>query len=78
MGVAVSRVIDNHHAPSDVVGGALLGATVGLCFVLRAIPRHYRFYPAPTQPAHKAAHSALLMGGDVTPPTPPEENVPPV
>ncbi len=34
--VAGSRVVDNKHHPSDVVGGFFLGASVALIFVIRA------------------------------------------
>jgi membrane-associated phospholipid phosphatase len=39
--VGISRIIDNKHHPSDVVGGAFLGTVIGGAFVLRAIPRHF-------------------------------------
>ena len=38
--MALSRIIDNKHHPSDVVGGGFLGTLIGVVFVLRAIPRH--------------------------------------
>lgn len=38
-GVGISRIIDYHHHPSDVVAGALLGAGFGLLYAGRAIAR---------------------------------------
>jgi hypothetical protein len=49
--------MDDKHAPADVVGGAFLGTTVAVAFLLRAIPRHYRLMPRP------AAQRALLDSG---------------
>ena len=36
--IAASRVVDNKHHPADVVAGIVLGATVGIIFLLRSIP----------------------------------------
>ncbi|KAL6767978.1 hypothetical protein ACKKBF_B37335 [Auxenochlorella protothecoides x Auxenochlorella symbiontica] len=41
-GIAISRIIDNQHHPSDVIGGALIGICIALIYVLRAIPRYKR------------------------------------
>ena len=41
-GVGVSRIIDNKHHASDVVGGAVLGGAIALLYFLRAVPRHRR------------------------------------
>ena len=65
-GVSVSRLVDSKHAAGDIACGALLGATVGLAFVLRAIPRHYRLMPAPKPSAQRPL---LSHGGEDTPPT---------
>ena len=48
-GVAVSRVIDNKHAPSDVIGGSFIGTIVGTAYILRAIPRHYAVMEEPRE-----------------------------
>lgn len=39
-GVAISRIMDDKHHPSDVVGGAFLGTIIACAFLARAIPRH--------------------------------------
>lgn len=44
-GVSISRVIDNKHHPSDIIGGSFLGTIIGGAFVLRAIPRHFIVIP---------------------------------
>jgi membrane-associated phospholipid phosphatase len=44
-GVGISRIIDNKHHPSDVIGGAFLGTVIGGAFVLRAVPRHFIVIP---------------------------------
>jgi hypothetical protein len=31
-------VVDYHHAVADVIGGLFLGSTLGLLFILKAIP----------------------------------------
>ena len=46
-GVAISRVRDNKHHPSDIVGGALLGITICMVYLGRAIPRHCSVLDAP-------------------------------
>lgn len=47
-GIGVSRLTDNKHHYSDVVGGAFLGTLVAAIFSMRAIPRHYRVADTPT------------------------------
>jgi len=37
-GIGISRIIDNKHSTADVVGGFVLGAMIGLAFVMKAIP----------------------------------------
>ncbi len=44
-GVGISRIIDNKHHPSDVIGGGFLGTVIGGCFILRAVPRHFIVIP---------------------------------
>ncbi len=39
-GVGISRIIDNKHSTADVVGGFLLGAMIGLAFVMKVPPHH--------------------------------------
>jgi membrane-associated phospholipid phosphatase len=46
-GVAISRVIDHKHHPSDIIGGAFLGTMIAVIFSVRAIPRHYRVADVP-------------------------------
>lgn len=59
--MALSRIIDNKHHPSDVVGGALLGVFVAGLFLLRAVPRHTIVTEAPGS----ASQEPLLeCGGD--------------
>lgn len=53
----MSRVIDNKHHPSDVIGGSFLGTVVGTAYILRAIPRHYAVMEEP-----KKTQEPLLPG----------------
>mmetsp|Transcript_17590 Transcript_17590/g.52858 ORF Transcript_17590/g.52858 Transcript_17590/m.52858 type:complete len:405 (-) Transcript_17590:848-2062(-) len=51
----VSRIIDNKHSTADVVGGFILGAMIGLAFVMKAIPTAK--YVVGRGPAYNFAHS---------------------
>ena len=42
----MSRIIDNQHFPSDVVGGMVLGVLIAVMYILRAIPRYRRVLTA--------------------------------
>jgi len=68
--VSISRVIDNKHHPSDIVGGAFLGTIIGTAFILRAIPRHYIVIPEEeVDDAHRQSkyqQQPLLMGDNDT------------
>lgn len=41
-GCAISRVMENKHHPSDIVGGAALGTVIGILFSAHALLRHAR------------------------------------
>lgn len=51
----VSRIIDNKHSTADVVGGFVLGAMIGLAFVMKAIPTAK--YVIGRGPAYNFSHS---------------------
>lgn len=55
-GVAISRIIDDKHHPSDVVAGAFLGTLVACFFLARSIPHCERL----TQTEHSQEY--LLYG----------------
>ena len=49
----VSRIIDNKHSTADVVGGFVLGAMIGLAFVMKVLSlRRRRPPPPPPPPPH--------------------------
>ena len=70
-GVAISRIIDNKHHPSDVVGGAFLGTIIAAAFLIRVVPRHYSVVAAPPTPNQALApllsDSRPVIAGAVNP-----------
>lgn len=38
----MSRITDNQHSPADVVAGMVLGITIAIMYIMRAIPRYKR------------------------------------
>lgn len=57
----VSRIIDNKHSTADVVGGFILGAMIGLAFVMKV--------PSPSPSIQAYTLSAVPVHGatDVNP-----------
>lgn len=41
-GISMSRITDNQHHPSDVVAGMVLGMSIAIMYIMRAIPRFRR------------------------------------
>ena len=46
-GISMSRIIDNQHHPSDVVGGMVLGVLIAIMYIMRAVPRYARVLTSP-------------------------------
>jgi len=38
-GIGISRIIDNKHSTADVIGGFVLGAMIGMAFVVKVRSR---------------------------------------
>jgi len=60
--IAISRVIDLWHHPSDILAGAMLGGSISiLCFNYTFARRPFRFVTSPSA-AQEAASVSLLSG----------------
>ena len=80
-GVALSRVYNGVHYPSDILAGALFGATFGLVFLRGAdaawrrwaprwFPRAARWLPSLRNPSAPPSGTESVAGSPDAPPTP--------
>jgi len=63
----MSRIIDNQHHASDVIGGMLLGTLIAIMYILRAMPRYARVLSPgggstkSSALAHQSLHAELAL-----------------
>ncbi len=52
-GISMSRIIDNQHHPSDVIGGMVLGVLIAIMYIMRAVPRYARVLTSTCKPCEE-------------------------